>query len=170
VLRCGQVNPLEIRIANWPPGTSGRALLRLPGGTRVARWRNSRRGVLLFPHLPPGQTGRLEIVCPDGGLALVKEQVSTDAGHLEVEVAEALTIEGRLDLPKGARSHSVVATKDDLHVAGRLALNGSFTLSGLTPGTWTVIGRAYRGDQSFSGQAEVAAGGQVDLAVTTEDE
>jgi hypothetical protein len=170
VLRCVRTTTLEVRVTNWPVGASGRALLRLPGDVRGAHPRYDRPGIFSFALLTPGQTGRLEIVCPGEGLALVKERVSTDAGRIEVKLAEALTIEGSLKLPKGATPHSVVATKDGLNVAGNLALDGAFTLGGLVPGTWTVIGRAYRGNQSLSGQAKVAAGGRVVITVTTVEE
>jgi protocatechuate 3,4-dioxygenase beta subunit len=158
--------PLRVRVRNWPDGTIARATLHIEGADRRLHGDVDPLGRVTFPWVPVGRTATVAVgpVGEEGAWAYGR---GLAPGDRTVVLSSGAPIRGRI----------VVAGDGALPEAGRFSVkvrelrwaevetfgDGTFRVSSVPSGQWTIRCRCRDGDTEYGAEDTVEAGGTVTL-------
>jgi hypothetical protein len=165
---------LEVTLSGWPGGSTVGQWVRLqPDGPEdplhVTRVRLGPK--LTFDGLLPGLRYSLTVCGVAGRLCAERKGIPGDSGRVVLVLEEGETISGRLVPPTGAKNVRIRAVVRGESISGRVEPDGTFTIGGLVPGTWTVHAHAKDADgETYGGRIEASTGTRVELPLSTDEE
>jgi hypothetical protein len=133
---------MRIRVANWPRDAAGTTATLISEGRVVSPTDRqvSSDGRLAFEGLDASTSYTVWVPPVGPGLVLIAEHLMPGDHEVVVDLVPSKSNRGRMKLPEGAKTAEVWANRQLLFrtVHGKVELDGSFEISGLAPGPWTV--------------------------------
>jgi hypothetical protein len=161
---------LSVRIDNWPseaPAWSQAALRsETTEGPGLHLWRQvAADGTLRFRGLTAEMTYTLWIPPVGDGLSLKAPGLKARTGEQRLRLVPGKSVSGKFVVPAGGSVNGVNASPPDgaIQVQGVVHPDGTYEVRGLPDGTWRVNAWGRAGDMGLTGNADVAAGGTVDV-------
>jgi hypothetical protein len=155
---------LSVRVKDWPDGATAQACLGWKKGRSSSMWSRpmSSDGRLRLHCYKPGGKLVFWLGLPDGRMALACLQPDVEN---VLPLTPGKSIEGTLELPKGARAVKLTAwctlLGHLLHIEVAVEPGGRFRLPGLPDGTYQLLATAKVGTVTYESDVKVEAGSSV---------
>jgi len=155
---------LAFKIKDWDGQGWAHATLTASG--RMQLWKQiGGDGRVVFRGLKSSERYTLKITdLPNGHYVHLKD-LEAGGGEILVTPLEGGTIKGRLQLPADLPAdlpvnRFSVQIQGEFHISGRVNADGTFEITGVPDGRWTVVARALHQNQNYqyAGTVEAKAG------------